>query len=276
MEVTVSTNTKFILSTSGSPVALKRHNEALKRLGVDIVYFTFSRKITAEQYAGLFKSPIVRGGAVTGQGLKTGIIPFVDHVDPIAKKFGSINTIVNIMGELYGYNTDAHGFRTALTDYLNRSGESISSAVVYGNGGVSGVAVMVLQEMGLRVGMAGRNLEHVSHKMQELGLKGTSGPYDLVINATPVSSSPIEQAEGLPPLLKTAKLVFDHSMPELNNKTNYLEEYCQKHGLSFIPGKDMYTPQLATQWKLFLDGVESVEGKTTSITEDDIKKAWKL
>jgi len=276
MDISVTPSTLFIISTSGSATALVRHNKALQNFDADIVYFTFARSISAEQYSGLFKSPIVRGGAVTGQGLKTGILPYIDHLDPLAKKLGSVNTVLNISGELHGYNTDAFGFKTAITKHLKNSPQLIKSAVIYGNGGVSGVAVRVLQEMGMTVGMAGRNSRHVAKKMDELSLKATEEPYDLVVNATPISSEPIEKAEGLLPLLKTAKLVFDHSMPEMEGKTNYLQEYCKKNRLNFISGYEMYTPQMSKQWKLFLDGIEAKTGGRLSVTETDIKHAWKL
>jgi shikimate 5-dehydrogenase len=276
MEIPVSPNTKFILSTSGSEAALKRHNEALKSFGADVVYFTFGRAITAEEYAGLLKSPIVRGGAVTGQGLKTGILPFVTHIDPLAEKLGAINTIVNDNGELHGYNTDAYGFKTAISNYLEKSDKPVKTAVIYGNGGVAGVAVRVLQELGLEVGMAGRNQEHVDKKMAELGLDKVDGPFDLVVNATPISSKPVEEAEGLVPLLHSAQSVFDHSMPEMDGGTNYLREYCEAHNLDFISGNDMYVPQMIEQWTLFLNGIEGNSGEALSVTGSDIRSAWKL
>lgn len=276
MNISLSPKTKFILSTSGSEAALKRHNLALQNFNTNIVYFTFGRNISAEEYAGLLKSPIVRGGAITGQGLKTGILPHITHLDPLAKQLGAVNTVVNVSGKLHGYNTDAYGFKTAITNYLQSSKQTIRSAVIYGNGGVSGVAVRVLQELGLEVGMAGRNQERVNQKKSELGLGESKGPYDLVVNATPISSSPVEDAEGLLPLLKTAKLVFDHSMPEMDGGTNYLQNYCEKNNLEFISGNEMYIPQMIKQWTLFLDGVESKTGGKLSVSEQDIEKAWKL
>ena len=177
---------------------------------------------------------------------------------------------------MHGYNTDAFGFKTAISNYLEESEQEVGSAIIYGNGGVSGVAVRVLQELGIEVSMAGRNPENVRKKMGELSLAHTEGPYDLVVNATPISSNPVEEAAGLVPLLETAKVVFDHSMPEKDGGTNYLKEYCEQHNLDFISGNDMYVPQMIQQWKLFLDGVDSHSGEPLSVSEADIKTAWKL
>ena len=42
---------------------------------------------------------------------------YVDKLDPLAKKIGSINTIVNRDEELIGYNTDIGGFIRSLGAY---------------------------------------------------------------------------------------------------------------------------------------------------------------
>lgn len=248
----------------------------MRSMGINLVYFTFGRAITAESYANLLKSPIARGGAVTGQGLKTGIIPFMDEVDELARSAGAINTVINKDGKLYGYNTDVFGFETALRKHLAVSGITVKKAVIYGNGGVSGVAAHVLKSLGIEATMAGRNQEKVAEKMNDLGLSGIPGPYDLVVNATPVSSVPLEEAVGLLGILQDCKMVFDHNMPEKDNKINYLQNYCEEKKIYFIPGKDMYIPQMIKQWTLFLDGIEDDKGNKIKITEEDITKSWGL
>lgn len=41
---------------------------------------------------------------------KEKVLPFCDVVDPVAKKIGAVNTILNKKGRLHGYNTDCEGF----------------------------------------------------------------------------------------------------------------------------------------------------------------------
>lgn len=269
--VPLNTQTLFLLSTSGSQSSIEKHNKALQSLGANIVYFTFSREITPQAYADLLRSPIVRGGAITGQGLKSGIMPLMDSIDELAKSAGAVNTVVNIDGKLHGYNTDAFGFESALRKHFAVSGIKIKKAVIYGNGGVSGVAAYVLKKLGIKVTMTGRNQERVDKKMRGLRLANFSGPYDLVVNAAPVSSAPLEEAACLLDVLKGCKMVFDHNMPEKDAKKNYLQEYCDSNGIYFIPGKDMYVPQMIKQWKLFLDGIDN-NGNQFKITEDEIAR----
>ncbi|MDZ7615049.1 MAG: hypothetical protein U5K51_16155 [Flavobacteriaceae bacterium] len=95
-EINLNTRTKFIFSTSGSQISIEKYNKALSELGLNLVYFSFPQPISPEVYAGLIRSPITRGAAVTGKdGLKSTIIPFLDEVEPLALKTLAVNTVVN-------------------------------------------------------------------------------------------------------------------------------------------------------------------------------------
>lgn len=66
---------------------------------------------------------------------KITIMPFLDALDHSATYYGSVNTVVVRDGELVGYNTDADGFYTALTQKLgDLSGKKL---VFLGAGGVA-------------------------------------------------------------------------------------------------------------------------------------------
>lgn len=269
-QVHLSPQTQFIFSTSGSANSIEKHNTALQKLGLNLVYFTFPHNIEAEEYAQLLRSPISRGGAVTGKdGLKSNIIPYMDEVEPIAKKTLAVNTVVNENGKLYGYNTDAIGLKTALGNALKSTSHSIKTVVIYGNGGVSGVAYHVLKDLGLRVMLTGRNSEKVKAKKEDLGIRDEdfSGPYDLVVDATPISSNPnFMEAKGFSELLENCKMLFSHNMPEKDNESNYLKSYCEENNIEFIPGSAMYRAQLIRQYQLFIG----------NISEDKIFESWKL
>jgi shikimate dehydrogenase len=277
--VGINIQTKFIFSTSGSASSIVKHNDAIQKLGLNLVYFTIADAVTPEGYAALVRSPIARGAAVTGRGgLKSTIIPFLDEVEPLSLKTLAVNTIVNNNGKLYGYNSDAIGLKTALMKGIEASGLDIKTAVIYGNGGVSGVAFHVLLELGIKVTMVGRSPERVQEKKKQLGIEHIAdfaGPYDLVVDATPVSSNPdFLQAPGLSELLGDCKMVFCHNMPEKDNKTNYLEKYCAENKLYYIPGKWMYNAQLAKQYRLLFEGYTKPDG--SPISEQDILETWKV
>ena len=274
--VPINTQTLLLFSTSGSQSSIEKHNKALQSLSANLTYFTFSHKISSQEYSDLLRSPITRGGAVTGQGLKSGIIPFLDVIEALAKETGAVNTVVNKNGKLHGYNTDAFGFETAIKSHIKKTGLTIKKAIIYGNGGVSGVASHVLKNMGIQVTMTGRSQKRVNQKMHDSDLKYFKGPYDLVVNATPASSVPLEKAVGLLDILSDSKIIFDHNMPEKDEKLNYLEKHCHVGKIHFIPGKDMYVPQMIKQWKLFLNGATDITSNKLTVTEEDIKKYWNI
>jgi shikimate dehydrogenase len=129
--------------------------------------------------------------------------------------------------------------------------------------------------------MAGRNPDKVAKKRMELGIENIphfEGPYDLVVDATPVSSDPnfLDNAIGFSGLLKDCKIVFCHNMPEKDSKKNYLEKYCKKHGIFFIPGKTMYVSQMIKQFLLYFEGLKKQDGTPMAITEKEITKTWEL
>jgi shikimate dehydrogenase len=187
-----------------------------------------------------------------------------------------VNTILNKNGKLHGFNTDAYGLQTALVKGIKDSKQDIKTAIIYGNGGVSGVAFKVLQDLGIKVTITGRNPDKVLQKLKELGIDSipkVDEPYDILIDATPISSSPdIAENTAFIKLVDNAKAVFCHSMPEKDGKTNFLLEYCNNKGIFYIAGKEMYKAQLIKQYKLYFDNFDP----QANISEVDIVKAWGL
>lgn len=275
-KIPLNNKTKFLLSTSGSNSSITRHNTAIQKLGLNLCYFTFEGEILAKTYTDAIKAPFINGGTVTAHnGLKSKVIPFLDYVEPLAQQTLAVNTIINKNGKLYGYNTDCHGLQTALTKGIKESNQDIKTAVIYGNGGVSGVAFKVLQDLGIKVTIIGRNAEKVAQKRKELGIENIphfEGPYDLVVDATPISSSPdLEQNSQFMNLVKNAKIVFCHAMPEKDNKKNHLLDYCNKNNIFYISGEDMYIAQLIKQYMIYFENLNQKK-----ISEEDIIEAWNL
>lgn len=339
MEVRLDNRTKFIYSTSGSQSSIVKYNEGFQKLGLNLVYHTFDNNsggvIDAKVYAGCLRGPHVLGGAVTAHdGLKSKIIPYLDVVDPLALKCRAVNTVVNVRGCLQGYNTDVFGLHRALMKGLNEycnnrdkksGGIEIRTAAIYGNGGVSGVAWHVLNELqyeyhqkqkgnkngvrgwrNIQVTILGRNPAKVAAKRKELGIvvdhrvENDEGPYDLVVDATPLASM---QESEWPPLYKKicseAKIVFCHSMPEKDKKVNYLKRICDQNRVRFIPGSWMHSAQMVKQYSLYFSALADAnnvhdefvtpDNKNSSnsnnnkkrkrygeITEEDICKTWNL
>ncbi len=65
---------------------------------------------------------------------KTGMIALVDHIDPIAQAFGSVNTVVNINGVLHAYSTDGYGLEMSVRRSFGLSLEGLR-VLFWGTGG---------------------------------------------------------------------------------------------------------------------------------------------
>lgn len=59
-KVPINTQTLFLFSTSGSQSSIEKHNKALQALAANLSYFTFSHKISSQEYSGLLRSPLSR------------------------------------------------------------------------------------------------------------------------------------------------------------------------------------------------------------------------
>lgn len=79
---------------------------------------------------------------------KEAVLPYLDEIDPHAKKIGAVNTIVNRNGALCGYNTDFYGFRYLLRhNGIDPFGKKV---LVLGKGGASKAILAVLEELGAK------------------------------------------------------------------------------------------------------------------------------
>ncbi len=129
----------------------------------------------------------LRSGDFTGINVtipyKKDVIPFLDELSPVARKMGSVNTIVRRPdGTLFGHNTDYFGF----TSLVKRSGIRVEGrkALVLGSGGTSNTAVKALTDLGAEVvviSRSGENNYQNLHRHQDAAV---------LVNTTPVGMYP--------------------------------------------------------------------------------------
>jgi shikimate dehydrogenase len=271
----IGPNTRFILGTSGRLSSLERYRMLLQDiLKVDIAYIPINSgdmsdpRISPERYASALKGMPCIGGSIS-RDIKHSIIPFLDEIDDLARDIQSVNTVVTRKDgnsiKLKGYNSDALGFRQAIQNGMASSGIEVKTAVCYGYGGVTSVVTSVLQGMGIKVFLAGRNMQTAAERAKELNVDVWSNEIvDLFVNATPATESPLEQAPNLLPALQGCKVAFDHEMPG-----KYLAQYCAESGVYHIKGTEMYYPQMVAQWRLFLEGLVAPEAVEALLREAD-------
>lgn len=239
---------------SMSPVM---HNAAFKKLGLDYLYVPL--RVKREELGKAVESMRalnIRGVNVTLPH-KVAIIPFLDELDPLAKKIGAVNTIVNDDGVLSGYNTDAIGFLQALLDNgIKPEGKTV---VILGAGGASRAISFILAERGAHLVILNRLLElnwaeELAHQISQVfekevkplelneeNLETVLDEADILINATSVGMSPNVDETPVPArLLKPGLIVFDIVYNPIQTR---LMKEAEAAGAQTIGGLDMFAWQ---------------------------------
>jgi shikimate dehydrogenase len=102
---------------------------------------------------------------------KQAVIPFLDEIDPMARRIGAINTIVaQSDGKLKGYNNDGRGFVQSLYDAKPDWRPDSGPILLLGAGGAARAVIVALQEQGAReIRVANRTAERAQELASELG-----------------------------------------------------------------------------------------------------------
>jgi len=216
----IGASTRFIIGTSGRISSLERYRELLQTiLKQDIAYIPINsgsledNKIKPDKYAMALRGMPCIGGSIS-RDIKNSIIPYLDELDELASEIQSVNTvIVKADGKLKGYNSDALGFRQAIINGIQKHGNvSVQSAVCYGYGGVASVVTSVLQGLGIKVYLTGRDVNKAFIRASDLKVElWRDQQIDLFVNATPATEYPLAEAPNLLEALSNGcKLAFDH------------------------------------------------------------------
>ena len=137
----------------GWPVAHSRspiiHNHWLQHHGIAGRYVLFA--VPPEHLAAALRGMSalsLRGCNVTTPH-KQAVMPFIEHVDPLARRIGAINTIVvEKDGSLTGFNNDGNGFVQSLRDAKPGWRPDTGPAVIIGAGGAARAVVASLADQG--------------------------------------------------------------------------------------------------------------------------------
>lgn len=126
---------------------------------------------------------------------KKDVMPFLDEIDPLAEKIGSVNTVVNDGGRLKGYNTDILG----MTALLNFAGIEVSgrTVLVLGTGGTSVTAQLMAKNLGAKEVIAVSRSGRFGAITYADAAEKYPGAH-VIINTTPVGMFPDNYAE--PPI----------------------------------------------------------------------------
>ena len=227
------------------------HNAGYRALGLNFMYKTFAIDDIRGVITGV-RSLGIRGCSVS-MPFKEKVIPFLDRLDPLAKKTGAVNTVVNDNGRLIGYNTDVIAVEKSLRPLQIKNDKDI---IIFGAGGVSRAILVALKNLKLKnITLANRTTRKGERLAKEFNVnfiqwsKRENIKADVVINATSIGmvpnifSSPISKKK-----IKNSQIVMDVVVTPPKTK---LIKIANKQGKITVDGLKLSLYQAFTQFKLY-------------------------
>jgi shikimate dehydrogenase len=240
------------------------HNAAFSAKGINAVYLASETEDLEGAVRGL-RALNIKGASVTIP-FKSQIIPYLDEIDPLARRIGAINTIVNGKGRLAGYNTDASGALRALEGSISLSGKD---CLIIGAGGTARAIGTALKDKGVNIWIANRSPERGNSlaaslecpfiQLNDLG----DIQADLMIQTTPVGMYPEIDLCPVPEhILKKGSVVMDVIYNPIETK---LLRLAKRNGCHTINGLHMFVFQGAEQFRMWTGLDPPIDVMTRSV-----------
>ena len=177
---------------------------------------------------------------------KESVIELLNHIDPIAKKIGAVNTIkIDKQNKLLGYNTDYIGFKKSLESNISNQ----KRALILGTGGASKAIVYALKTLNIKTLLVSRKNREECITYEDVSNQIIKD-HTIIINCTPLGTYPnIEERPKIPYEYITDKhLCYDLIYNPSKTKFLILSE---KKGASIINGNEMLKNQAMESWKIW-------------------------
>ena len=248
------------------------HNDYFGRQGQNAVYLPFEEE-ELPTFVAAAKDLGVTGLSVT-RPFKESIIPYLEEIDGNAQEIGAVNTVAVRDGKWLGFNTDAEGVLRPISRRLKPAGKR---AVILGAGGAACAAAVGLRRAGAKVVVLARSLERAravadvaggeAGSLAELGRR----PWDILVNATPLSSGLLEKGQEMESLRAGAAVLDMVYDPE---RTELLEA-ARERGAFAIPGLEMLVAQAVCQAEIWIGKEAGVEQMEAAGREELARRAKK-
>ena len=230
------------LGHSLSPVM---HNAGFQEIGLDAVYLPLEAADVDdfERFATAFD---LCGASVTAP-YKESILSKITSTDELSQRVGAVNTITIDPAGWRGINTDVPGFLAPLHGRIDLSG---CRATVLGAGGAARGVARALVDAGALVTICARSVEKSAEVARLVGGQTTPmppqpGTWDLLVNTTPVGTSPNDDASPMAETGFGGTLVYDLVY---NPPVTRLLADAAAAGCSTIGGLDMLVAQAERQF----------------------------
>jgi shikimate dehydrogenase len=233
------------VSHSLSPVM---HNAAFGQSGHNGVYVALHVKDLPGAINGI-RALNIHGCSVTIPH-KVAVMEYLDQVDPMARRIGAVNTIVNQDGRLGGFNSDSPGAMAAL---LEKTPVANRQVAVIGAGGAARALAHGITTHGGQLTIVNRSPDKGERLAAEWDCNFcplsnfTGGGFDILINTTSVGMTP--HADQIPvsdTCLGPTKTVMDIVYNPLETR---LMRAARDAGCTVVDGVAMFVHQGAFQFE---------------------------
>ena len=240
------------ISISSSPGTFGEtvHNSSYKFHKINFLYKAIKTEDLRRTINSIRKLDVK--GCSVSMPFKEKVIKYLDKVDPIAKKVGAVNTVLNKNKKLVGFNTDVFGASKAL-DYLKL--KSTDSVLILGAGGVSRAIIVALKKMKVRKLIICNRNSKKSIKLGKLFKCDVEDwnnrndiKTDVLINATSIGmlnnkSTPINKKS-----IRNFNKIMD---VVVSNKDTAIIKEAKKLNISNVSGITMTFYQATEQYKIY-------------------------
>jgi len=247
----ISANTR-VYGVLGDPVSHSMspamHNAAFLQTGFNGVYTAFQVSDLPNAIAGI-RALKIHGCSVTIPH-KVAVMDMLDEIDPLARRIGAVNTIVNQDGWLSGFNSDSLGAMAAL---LEKTPVAHRRIAVIGAGGAAHALAHGICDHGGRLTVVNRSVENGQRLADEVDsdfcpLVDFSGVgYDILVNTTSVGMAPeIDRMPVSHACLRPGMTVMDIVYNPLETR---LLQAARDAGCVVVDGVAMFVHQGACQFE---------------------------
>ncbi|MFV7235945.1 shikimate dehydrogenase family protein [Flavobacterium sp. ZB4R12] len=178
---------------------------------------------------------------------KETVIPFLDKLSKKAEQIGAVNTIkITKKGKLKGYNTDYYGFKKSLEPLLQPHHKK---ALILGTGGASKGVAFALDELDIPYTFVSREAKENAIDYDRINAT-TFDNYQIIINSTPVGTSPNVDAFPLIPYEFFTNKHIAYDLIYNPAETQFLKKAAAQ-GAQIKNGLDMLIFQAEKAWKIW-------------------------
>jgi shikimate dehydrogenase len=191
-------------------------------------------------------NPDLKGLNVTIPYKET-VMPFLGKLSKKAAQIGAVNTIkITKKGKLKGYNTDYYGFKKSLKPLLQPHHKK---ALILGTGGASKAVAYALDELGILYTFVSRDIKENTIDYNRINAT-TFDNYQIIINCTPVGTSPNTEASPLIPYEFFTDKHIAYDLIYNPAETQFLKK-AKAQGAQIKNGLDMLIFQAEKAWKIW-------------------------